>query len=244
MLQKGRVSSSLPIAIAQRRGGCGSRGRWDRAEIARAGGGRPARATPPLLRRRGLEAATAWDPSPEPVSAPSRTNRRPHRRISRIRAARQRFRGWEDGGAEARGGASCAGLGSSSASARSRSSARRIRRFALQAAKEWLWRRLPCSAVAAPRPPLLELQAPSSYWCPAVLIDGRTGGLRRIGGRREAPRNSALPAGTSSRAPPAGRGRPRSELRRRKEAPAPWLPAGWREEEGDGGGSCSAEGGS
>jgi hypothetical protein len=102
MLQKGRVSNSFPVAVAQRRGGCGSHGRWDRAEIARAmGGGRPARATPPLLRCRGPEAAAAWDPNPEPVSAPSRANRRPHWRISRIGAARQRFRGWEDGEAEA-----------------------------------------------------------------------------------------------------------------------------------------------
>jgi hypothetical protein len=155
--------------------------------------------------------------------------------------ARQPFCGWEDGGAEARGGASCAGLGSSSASTRSRSSARRIRRFAAQAAQEWLRRRLPCSAVTAPRPPLPELQAPSLYPCPAALIDGRASGLRRIGGGREAPRNPALPAGASSRAPPASRGRPRSELRRRKEAPAPRLPAGWREE-GDGGGSGSGGG--
>jgi hypothetical protein len=118
------------------------------------------------------EAAAAWDPSPEPVPVPSRANRRPHRRISRIGAARQRYRGWEDGGAKARGGASCAGLGSSSASARSRSSTRRIRHFATQ---EWLRQRLPCSAVTAPRPPLPELQAPSSYRCLAALIDGRAG---------------------------------------------------------------------
>jgi hypothetical protein len=35
------------------------------------GGGRPAWAAPPLLRRRGPEAPAAWDPSPEPVSAPA-----------------------------------------------------------------------------------------------------------------------------------------------------------------------------
>jgi hypothetical protein len=123
-----------------------------------------------------------------------------------------------DGGAEARGGASYAGSSSSSASARSRSSARWIRRFTAQAAQEWLRQRLPCSAVAALRPPLPEFQAPSSYRCPTALIDGRACRLRRISSGREAPRNSILPVGASSRAPPAGKGRPRSELRRRKEA--------------------------
>jgi hypothetical protein len=29
VLQKRRVSSSFPVAVAQRQGGCGSRGRWD-----------------------------------------------------------------------------------------------------------------------------------------------------------------------------------------------------------------------
>jgi hypothetical protein len=112
-------------------------------------------------------------------------------------AARQRFRGWEDSGGAWRSELCRLGL-QLAPPARGLGRRRgRIRRFAAQ---EWLGQCLPYSAVAAPRPPLPELQAPSPCRCPATLIDGRIGGLRRIGGGREAPHNFALPGDASPRA--------------------------------------------
>jgi hypothetical protein len=155
VLQKRRVSSSFPVAVAQRRGGCGSRGRWDCC------GSFVAAPRPPLP---GIQVPSpCWCPA-VPIDG----------RTGGFRGSGRHVNGTVDGRTAERRRVEerAAGLGSSSASARSRSSTRRIRHFATQ---EWLRRRLPCSAVTAPRPLLPELQAPSSYRCLAALIDGRAG---------------------------------------------------------------------